>query len=276
MRYITLDDLIDYNECICDESDEESIIINENNLLSALSVQNSYFETDEETIAALFRSIIIGHGFQDGNKRTAVLCLLDAISNRNDSILTDDELENITIQIAEGKLSNPTNISKLLFGADFMKKYIKSFKTLEDKRDKTKGYKYVLKHGLGPGTIPRDVDIIKVEDGDYYDIVYLDRPLTKEELKLYDIPAEWEIDRYIKSSETADPYHGYRWYFCDCGYEDFHPMYEDEGVCPICHDHTGGYDMVSPEEDPELYEDITPDMYNNHIAWGYDEPDYYL
>ena len=78
------------------------------------------------------------------------------------------------------------------------------------------------------------------------------------------------MKRYIKSNETKDPYNGYRWYFCDCGYEDFHPMSEDEGVCPRCHDHTGGYIEVDPKEEPELYKDITPDMYNNHIAWGYD------
>ena len=78
-------------------------------------------------------------------------------------------------------------------------------------------------------------------------------------------------------SEAADPYHGYRWYFCDCGYEDFHPMEEDQGVCPRCHDHTGGYIEISPEEDPSLYKDITPEMYKNHIDFGYDayypEPD---
>lgn len=78
-----------------------------------------------------------------------------------------------------------------------MKRYIKSFKTIEDKRDTSCPYKYVLKHGLGPGTLPKDVTIGKVEDGDYYDIVYLDRPLTKEELKFYDIPSETEMDKYL-------------------------------------------------------------------------------
>lgn len=79
-----------------------------------------------------------------------------------------------------------------------MKWYIKSTKTLEDKRDKTKGYKYVLKHGLGPGTIPRDVDIIGWEEPDNYTtIVWLDRPLSAEELKRYDIPSETKMDKYL-------------------------------------------------------------------------------
>lgn len=77
------------------------------------------------------------------------------------------------------------------------------------------------------------------------------------------------MKRYIKSSETEDPYHGYRWYYCSCGYEDFHPMEEDQGLCPKCLDHHSDYGMITPEEDPELYEDITPEMYKNHIDFGY-------
>lgn len=108
-----------------------------------------------------------------------------------------------------------------------MKRYIKSFKTLEDKRDKTKGYKYVLKHGLGPGTIPRDVDIIKIEDGDYYDIVYLDRPLTKEELKFYDIPPEWEINRYVRESTDIEASHDDIDYFGQAAAEKYGDMIFD-------------------------------------------------
>lgn len=67
---ISLDYLIWLNEAICQDSGEQSIIINKNNLLSALSVQQWYFD-DSLLAAALIRSITIGHGFQDGNKRTA-------------------------------------------------------------------------------------------------------------------------------------------------------------------------------------------------------------
>ena len=63
------------NKCVCDKNQQESHLINENNLLSALSVQQ-WFETNEVRAAAIFRSIIQGHPFQDGNKRTAVLLIM--------------------------------------------------------------------------------------------------------------------------------------------------------------------------------------------------------
>lgn len=116
MRRIALDDLIGYNEYVCKSNGEECIIINENNLLSALSVQDSYFETEEEIISALFRSIIIGHGFQDGNKRTAVIYLFDAVSNPSSIIISDSEIEEVTLQIAIGRLTNPYEIANILFG----------------------------------------------------------------------------------------------------------------------------------------------------------------
>ena len=65
-----------------------------------------------------------------------------------------------------------------------------------------KSYAYRLKHGLG-GTLPDDVKIKKYDElnGGRWVIVYLDRPLTKEELDLYDIPSETismpEVDKFI-------------------------------------------------------------------------------
>ena len=68
-----------------------------------------------------------------------------------------------------------------------------------------------------------------------------------------------EID---DATDASDPYHGYRWYCCnECGYESFHPMDEDDGMCPSCYDHHGGYGMVDPDIDPEWYEDINPEWY---------------
>lgn len=53
------------------------------------------------------------------------------------------------------------------------------------------GYRYILKHGLGPGTIPKDVNVLKWNDLDNWKTeVWLDRALSKEELKKYDIPSE--------------------------------------------------------------------------------------
>lgn len=57
--------------------------------------------------------------------------------------------------------------------------------------DITTGYYYILKHGLGPGTLPKDVEVIDVEDLPRgLTAVHLDRFLTTSELDKYDIYPE--------------------------------------------------------------------------------------
>lgn len=111
MKVVQLDDLIGYNKLVCNLSGERSAIINEDNLLSALSVQYGYFESDKLIASALFRSLIIGHGFADGNKRTATMCLLDMLPPTVD----DGVIESVAIKIAIGELKNPEEIANKLF-----------------------------------------------------------------------------------------------------------------------------------------------------------------
>ena len=60
------------------------------------------------------------------------------------------------------------------------------------------GYLYILKHGIGPGTMPKDVTILKEKDlPNYYTAVWLDRFLTTSELKQYDIPSETRINELL-------------------------------------------------------------------------------
>lgn len=62
----------------------------------------------------------------------------------------------------------------------------------------TGGYLYIFKHGIGPGTMPKDVEIVKTKDlPNGYTAVWLSDFLTTDELKKYDIPAETEITRYL-------------------------------------------------------------------------------
>lgn len=75
------------------------------------------------------------------------------------------------------------------------------------------GYRYLTKHGIGPGTLPKDVTLLKVEDlPNYFTAIYLDRFLTKDELDYYDIYPEWiqkEEDiwgKCINCSSTPDAY----------------------------------------------------------------------
>lgn len=60
------------------------------------------------------------------------------------------------------------------------------------------GYLYIFKHGIGPGTLPGDVEILKTKDlPNYYTAVWLDRFLTTDEMKQYDIPFETDIKYYL-------------------------------------------------------------------------------
>ena len=67
----------------------------------------------------------------------------------------------------------------------------------ESKRDSSFPYMYVLTHGFGPGTIPRGVKVGRVEDYKGYTVVWLDRPLSSDELSQYDIPAETYLRKYL-------------------------------------------------------------------------------
>lgn len=68
---------------------------------------------------------------------------------------------------------------------------------MADPRSKHGPYRYLTKHGLGPGTLPKDVKLVKWEDLDnYYTAIWTDRFLTTDELKEYDIYPE-----YIQSPE---------------------------------------------------------------------------
>lgn len=59
------------------------------------------------------------------------------------------------------------------------------------------GFKYVLKHGIGPGTIPSDVGIIRTQCWDNgLSFIWADRVLSGEELKKFDIPSETELSKY--------------------------------------------------------------------------------
>ena len=65
-----------------------------------------------------------------------------------------------------------------------MKRYIKAY------IDDGQGYWYHARHGVGPGTIPSDVKLLKVvedPENSWKDYFLLDRALTTEELNEYDL-----------------------------------------------------------------------------------------
>ena len=64
------------------------------------------------------------------------------------------------------------------------------------------GFQYILKHGLGPMTLPSDVGIIRsVCLSNFMTVVYTDRVLELTELKKFDIPNESGNSKYLSGLE---------------------------------------------------------------------------
>ena len=59
------------------------------------------------------------------------------------------------------------------------------------KESEAKEYRYITNHGIGPGTLPDGVYIRSEDLDNGKTAIYLNRPLTDEELKKYDIKPEW-------------------------------------------------------------------------------------
>ena len=107
---ISYQELIGANIAVCMVADETPAVINENNLLSALSIQQWYDDT-RLLASALIRSITIGHGFQDGNKRTAAV-IGAAVC---DFTCTEDEMIDCILAIAKGELREVEDIAAILY-----------------------------------------------------------------------------------------------------------------------------------------------------------------
>ena len=61
-----------------------------------------------------------------------------------------------------------------------------------------KGYLYLTKHGIGPGTLPKDVKLLKYKDlSEYITAIWLDRFLTTKELDYYDIYPETNMQNIL-------------------------------------------------------------------------------
>ena len=89
---------------------EELLGINKNNLLSALSVQQ-WYDDDRMLASALIRSITIGHGFLDGNKRTAAI--VGALIC--DYTCSEDTMIDCILDIAKGELRKVEDIANILY-----------------------------------------------------------------------------------------------------------------------------------------------------------------
>ena len=107
---IDLDYLIGVNEYVCSLVGEPCVLINENNLLSALSVQG-WYDDPRLLASALIRSLTIGHGFRDGNKRTAAIVGAAILDYTCDEYTMADCI----LRIAMGELRDVEEIAGILY-----------------------------------------------------------------------------------------------------------------------------------------------------------------
>ena len=67
------------------------------------------------------------------------------------------------------------------------------------------GYMYITKHGMGPGTLPKDVKLLKWKDLPHFmTAIWTDRFLTTDELEQFDIFPETEIERVMDFYDISE------------------------------------------------------------------------
>ena len=114
---ITYNQLLNVNK-LCLFEGEPFQVLDENRLKSALGNQFQPYENDELAFASVFKSLIINHGFMNGNKRTAAIILYISSLYINDPIkVSDEEFASLIYKIAgEGGSSiSVEEISELVF-----------------------------------------------------------------------------------------------------------------------------------------------------------------
>ena len=112
MEKLTLGDLVSLNKAICEKTGEPFHILNEDSLLSALSIQdNNYYDNDDMMLCALLRSLIICHGFEQGNKRTAFL----AIALLKLPLCSSEKFAEVILKIADSRIKTIEDIYDLLY-----------------------------------------------------------------------------------------------------------------------------------------------------------------
>lgn len=86
---------------LCLFNNEPHFVVNKNAIESALGNQYQPYETKEEAYASVYKSLVLNHGFMNGNKRTAVIVLyLLSLTLGKELKLNDQELATLTYRIA--------------------------------------------------------------------------------------------------------------------------------------------------------------------------------
>lgn len=100
LKLISISDILKINE-LCLLKDEPFGVADENRIYSALGNQIQPYPSKEQAFASMYKSLVINHGFLNGNKRTGVIALY--ISSKlidNPLKINDKDLCELTYKIA--------------------------------------------------------------------------------------------------------------------------------------------------------------------------------
>lgn len=126
MFEITYEDIL-LVDSLCLFEGEPFGVVDKNKILSAISNQYQPYPTHELAFSSVYKSLVINHGFVNGNKRTAVIVLyLASKILGNPIILNDEELASLTYKIAGegGSLIEVEDLRNQIFGGDNKKSSI--------------------------------------------------------------------------------------------------------------------------------------------------------
>lgn len=100
IKEITYNDVLLINS-LCLFDNEPFRVVDKNKILSALGNQYQPYPNDESSFSSIYKSLVINHGFINGNKRTAVIVLyLSSLMIGNKLKLNDEQLVDLTYKIA--------------------------------------------------------------------------------------------------------------------------------------------------------------------------------
>lgn len=100
LKLISISDILKINE-LCLLNGEPFVVVDKNRIYSALGNQVQPYPSKEQAFASMYKSLVINHGFLNGNKRTGVIALY--ISSKlidNPLKINDKDLCELTYKIA--------------------------------------------------------------------------------------------------------------------------------------------------------------------------------
>ena len=100
LKLISISDILKINE-LCLLKDEPFAVVDKNRIYSALGNQIQPYPSKEQAFASMYKSLVINHGFLNGNKRTGVIALYISSKLLNNPLkINDKDLCGLTYKIA--------------------------------------------------------------------------------------------------------------------------------------------------------------------------------